>query len=147
MTRWTLGNFCAKKLGVLKENRLDEGTEGWKWVNESGKQLLDLDLFWSLEPAMKRKASKNILVIILLRLLPLVLLPLLVGALQPDADAGEGWKMILVGAACGVVISAAVPSLRIAILAVAIVTVLLLSVAYTQVGMSKKVPGTLPNKL
>eukprot|EP00913_Durusdinium_trenchii_P017524 g16465.t1 len=81
---------------------------------------------------MKRKAPKNILVTIALRLLPLVSLPLLVAVLQPDSDAGEGWKMILVGAACGVVISAAVPSLRIALLAVAIVTVLLLSVAYTE---------------
>lgn len=79
---------------------------------------------------MKRRASRNIFLIASLRLVPLILLPLLVAVLHPD---GEGyWKMVLASAACGVVISAAVPSLRIAILAVAIVTVLLLSVAYTQ---------------
>ena len=41
--------------------------------------------------------------------------------------------MVFASAACGAVISAAVPSLRFAILAVAIVTVLLLSVSYTEV--------------
>ena len=41
--------------------------------------------------------------------------------------------MVFSAAACGAVISAAVPSARFAILAVAIVTVLLLSVSYTQV--------------
>ena len=42
--------------------------------------------------------------------------------------------MVFASAACGAVISAAVPSLRFAILAVAIVTVLLLSVSYTEAG-------------
>eukprot|EP00434_Breviolum_minutum_P001616 symbB.v1.2.001426.t1/scaffold34.1/size402451/7 len=83
---------------------------------------------------MKRKASsRNLVVTILLRILPLVLLPLLVGILHPDGGSGGYWKMVFASAACGAVISAAVPSLRFAILAVAIVTVLLLSVSYTEV--------------
>ncbi|CAL1169086.1 unnamed protein product, partial [Cladocopium goreaui] len=77
----------------------------------------------------------NLVLTVLLRILPLVLLPLLVGILQPEGDGGSGgyWKMVFSAAACGAVISAAVPSARFAILAVAIVTVLLLSVSYTQV--------------
>lgn len=63
-----------------------------------------------------------------------VLLPLLVGILHPDGGSGGYWKMVFASAACGAVISAAVPSLRFAILAVAIVTVLLLSVSYTEAG-------------
>jgi len=61
-------------------------------------------------------------------------LPLLVGILHPDGGSGGYWKMVFASAACGAVISAAVPSLRFAVLAVAIVTVLLLSVSYTEAG-------------
>lgn len=50
-----------------------------------------------------------------------------------DGGSGGYWKMVFSAAACGAVISAAVPSARFAILAVAIVSVLLLSVSYTQV--------------
>ena len=55
-------------------------------------------------------------------------------AVAGDGGSGSYWKMVLAAAACGAVISAALPSARFAALAVAIVTVLLLSVSYTQVA-------------
>eukprot|EP00933_Yihiella_yeosuensis_P071975 TRINITY_DN80236_c0_g1_i1.p1 TRINITY_DN80236_c0_g1~~TRINITY_DN80236_c0_g1_i1.p1 ORF type:complete len:930 (-),score=146.27 TRINITY_DN80236_c0_g1_i1:238-3027(-) len=70
---------------------------------------------------------------LILRLVPLVLLPLLVAILQPDLEGGKAdLKLVLLAAACGTVISAAVPTPCISFIVMAVTLMLLLSVAHLQ---------------
>ncbi|CAE8587049.1 unnamed protein product, partial [Polarella glacialis] len=69
----------------------------------------------------------------LARLLPLLLLPLLVAVFQPQGEDGKrDLKLVLLAAACGTVISAAVPRLHLSLIAVAFTSMIMLSVAHLQ---------------